>query len=170
MLDIAYSSSTYCSRSLENQELPDLRAKFSNFDFDHFFSRIEPFWVILSKKIFFEKMFLAQNDSEWFNSWKKVVEIEIWDFRPPNGSLGPRLSHFLPIFKNEDFVDFFDFGWLDMLDIAYSSSTNGSRSLDNQESPDLRAKWCKMRPIMQKKCENLDFRLFFQVWVLEYAW
>ena len=31
------------------------RAKFSNFDFDHFFSRIEPFWVILSKKNFFRK-------------------------------------------------------------------------------------------------------------------
>ena len=31
------------------------RAKFSNFDFDHFFLRIEPFWVILSKKKFFEK-------------------------------------------------------------------------------------------------------------------
>ena len=74
-----------------------------------------------------------------------------------------RLSHFSPIFENQVLVDFFDFGWLDMLDIAYSSSTNGSRSLDNQESPDLRAKWCKMRPIMQKKCENLDFRLFFQV-------
>ena len=36
------------------------RAKFSNFDFDHFFSRIEPFWVILSKKNFFEKF--VEND------------------------------------------------------------------------------------------------------------
>ena len=31
---------------------PNGRAKFSNFDFDHFFLRIEPFWVILSKKKF----------------------------------------------------------------------------------------------------------------------
>ena len=30
------------------------------------------------------------------------------------------------IFKNEDLVDFFDFGWLDMLDIAYYDSTNCS--------------------------------------------
>ena len=32
-------------------------------------------------------------------------------------------------------VDFFDFDWLDMLDIAYSSSTNCSRSLDNHPLP-----------------------------------
>ena len=48
-----------------------------------------------------------------------------------------------------------------MLDIAYSSSTNCSRSLDNQELPELRAHLCKIRPILQKKGENLDFRLFF---------
>ena len=47
---------------------------------------------------FFEKIFFAQNDSEWFNSRKKVVENEIWVFRPPIGSLGPRLSHFSKIF------------------------------------------------------------------------
>ena len=35
---------------------PNGRAKYSNFVFDHFFSRIEPFWVILSKKKFFEKI------------------------------------------------------------------------------------------------------------------
>ena len=87
--------------------------------------------------------------------------FEIFDFHFLHS--GHQTCHFSPIFENQVFVDFFDFGWLDMLDIAYSSSTNGSRSLDNQESPDLRAKWCKMRPIMQKKCENLDFRLFFQV-------
>ena len=74
-----------------------------------------------------------------------------------------RLSHFSTNFENEVLVDFFDPGSLDMLDIAYSSSTNCFRSLDNQELPNLRAKWCKMRPIMQKKCENLDFRLFFRV-------
>ena len=60
-------------------------------------------------------------------------------------------SHFSTIFENEVLVDFIDFGWLDMLDIAYSSSTNCSRSLDNQELPDLRAKLCKMRPILKKK-------------------
>ena len=83
-----------------------------------------------------------------------MVKTEIWDIL---GSLEfpvvtrlPDLSHFSKIFKNELFVDFFDSGWLDMLDIAYSSSTNGSRSLDNQESPDLRAKWCKMRLNMRK--------------------
>ena len=59
-----------------------------------------------------------------------MVEIEIWEFRPPNGSLGPRLSHFLPIFKNEDFVDFFDFGWLDMSDIADYNSTDCYEAFD----------------------------------------
>ena len=75
----------------------------------------------------------------------------------------PDLVIFRRFFENEEFVDFFDFGWLDMCYIAYSSSTNCSRSLDNQEIPNLRAKWSKMRPIMRKKYENLDFRLFFRV-------
>ena len=79
---------------------------------------------------FFEKFFFAQNDSEWFNSRKKVVEIEIWEFRPPIGSLGPRLSHFSQIFKNEDLVDFFDFGWLDMSYIAYYDSTDCYKPFD----------------------------------------
>ena len=35
-----------------------------------------------------------------------------------------RLSHFSENFENEVLVDFFDFGRLDMLDIAYSDSTN----------------------------------------------
>ena len=29
-----------------------------------------------------------------------------------------RLIHFTPIFKNEGLVDFFDSGWLEMVDIA----------------------------------------------------
>ena len=68
--------------------------------------------------------------NEWFNSRKKVVEIEIWALRPSNGSLGPRLSHFLPIFKNEDLVDFFDFGWLDMSYIAFYDSTERYKPFD----------------------------------------
>ena len=44
----------------------------------------------------------------------------------------PRLSHFSTNFENEVLVDFIDFGWLDMLDIPYSNSSNCSRSLDNQ--------------------------------------
>ena len=75
--------------------------------------------------------------------------------------MGTRLSHFSTNFENEVLVDFNDFGWLDMLDIAYSSSSNCSRSLDNQELPELRAHLCKIRPILQKKGENLDFRHFF---------
>ena len=59
-----------------------------------------------------------------------MIEIEIWDFRPPNESLGPRLSHFSPIFKNEDFVDFFDFGWLDMSYIAFYDSTERYKPFD----------------------------------------
>ena len=67
------------------------------------------------------------------------------------GDQASRLSLFLTIIENEVLVDFFDFGWLDMLDIAYSSSTNCSRSLDHQELPDPRAQKCKIRPILQKK-------------------
>ena len=58
---------------------------------------------------------------------------------------------------------FFEFECLNMLDNADYDSTNGSSLFGNQELLSLRAKWCKMRPIMQKKCENLDFRLFFRV-------
>ena len=61
--------------------------------------------LVIFRQFFRKHFFFAQNDSKWFNSWKKVVEIKIWDFRPPNGSLGPRLSHFTPIFKNEDLVN-----------------------------------------------------------------
>ena len=72
-------------------------------------------------------------------------------------------SHFSLIFENEVLVDFFDFGWLDKVDIAYLSSTNCCRSLGDRELPDLRAKRCEMRRIMQKKCGGLDFGLFFRV-------
>ena len=50
--------------------------------------------------------------------------MEIWEFRPPIGSLGPRLGHFSTIFKNEDLVDFIDFGSLDMFYIAYYDGTD----------------------------------------------
>ena len=109
------------------------------------------------------------------------LQIKIFFSKTPNGSIrkvrwflaififfaftlvhqASRLSHFSTNFENEVLVDFNDFGWLDMLDIAYSSSSNCSRSLDNQELPELRAHLCKIRPILQKKGENLDFRLFF---------
>ena len=47
-------------------------------------------------------------------------------------AVASRLSHFSTNFENEVLVDFFAFGWLDVLDIAYSNSSNYSRSLDNQ--------------------------------------
>ena len=54
---------------------------------------------------------------------KKVFEI--FDFFSLNsGHQASRLSHFSTIFENEVFVDFFDFGLLDMVDIAYNDSTN----------------------------------------------
>ena len=56
--------------------------------------------------------------------------------------------HFFPSHRSPVLIDNFDFGRLDMLDIVYSDSTNYSRPLDNQ---DLRAKLCKMKPILQKK-------------------
>ena len=71
-------------------------------------------------------------------------------------------NHFSTIFENVVLVDFSDFGWLDMFHIAYYDSTNCSRPLDNQWLPELRAELCKMRPILQKKGENLDFTLFFE--------
>ena len=71
--------------------------------------------------------------------------------------MGTRLSHFSSIFENEVLVDFFDFGSLDMLDTAYYGSTSCSKPLEKQKLPDWRAKSCKMRPIMQKKSQNLDF-------------
>ena len=58
---------------------------------------------------------------------------------------------------------FFKFECLNMHDIADYDSTNCSRPLDHQQLPVLRAKLFKMRPILQKKGENLDFRLFFRV-------
>ena len=50
------------------------------------------------------------------------------------GHQASRLGHFLTNFENEVFVDFFDFGWLDMFHIAYSNSdsANCSTTLDNQ--------------------------------------
>ena len=45
----------------------------------HLASRLGLFSMIFETR----KYFFAQNDSERFNSWKKVVEIEIWEFRPP---------------------------------------------------------------------------------------
>ena len=90
-------------------------------------------------------------------NWKEIFYFPILH----SGHQASRLSHFSTNFKNEVLVDFNDSGWLDMLDIAYSSSSNCSRSLDNQELPELRAHLCKIRPILQKKGENLDFRLFF---------
>ena len=68
-----------------------------------------------------------------------------------------RLGHFSKIFENEVLVDFLDFGSLDMLDNAYYGSTSCSKPLEKQKLPDWRAKSCKMRPILQKKSQNLDF-------------
>ena len=77
-------------------------------------------------------MFLLQitqncpiRENKWF--------LKIFDIFPFTvGHQASRLSHFSTIFENEVFVDFFDFGWLDMFHIAYYDSTNCSRPLDNQ--------------------------------------
>ena len=60
-----------------------------------------------------------------------MVKTEIWEFHLPIGHQGPRLSHFLKIFENEVLVDFFEFGWLDMLDIADSDSTKRTWHLND---------------------------------------
>ena len=59
------------------------------------------------------------------------------------GHQASRLSHFSPIFENQVFVEFFDFGWLDMFDIAYNDSTNCSYQLDNPQLPVWRHKYAK---------------------------
>ena len=55
-------------------------------------------------------------ENEWFKSKFGTPDLGL-------GTLGPRLSHFSMISENEVLVDFFNFGWLDMLDIADSCST-----------------------------------------------
>ena len=47
-----------------------------------------------------------------------------------------------------------------MLDTKDYDSANGSRPLENQQLPDLRAELCKMRPILQKKAKILIFDYF----------
>ena len=51
------------------------------------------------------------------------------------GHQASRLGHFSAIFENEDLIDFLDFGWLDMVDIAYNDSTNCFQPLDNHKLP-----------------------------------
>ena len=76
----------------------------------------------MQKKI--EKIFvlqIIQNGPIRVNKWLelKFETSYLWLV-----TQGPRLSHLLMIFEDE--VDFFDFGWLDMSDIAYWDSTNSS--------------------------------------------
>ena len=71
-----------------------------------------------------EKTFLlqiTQNGRIRENNWFLAI-FDVFPFTV--GHQASRLSHFSTIFENEDLVDFFDFGWLDMVDIAYNDSTN----------------------------------------------
>ena len=79
-----------------------------------------------SKKHFFLQ--ITQNGPIRENKWF----LAIFNFFLHSGDQASRLSHFWAIFENEVFVDFFNFGWLDMFRIAYYDSTNCSRPLDNQ--------------------------------------
>ena len=78
---------------------PNGRAKFSNFDFDHFFPRIEPFWVILSKKKIFEKILEKWLSLEACN-YCKGSESQKFQKKVPNFD-----SNHLT-FRNEPFGDF----------------------------------------------------------------
>ena len=84
-------------------------------------------WAI---KIFLNFFFCSKslNGQIYGNKWF----LEIFIFFLHIGHLASRLCHFSTIFENEVLVDFFDFGRLDILDIAYSDSTNCSRPLYNQ--------------------------------------
>ena len=64
---------------------------------------------------------IIQNGPIRENKWLKLKfeTSDLWLV-----TRGPRLSHLLMIFEDE--VDFFDFGWLDMFDIAYCDNTNSS--------------------------------------------
>ena len=64
---------------------------------------------------------ITQNGPIRENKWFLAI-FNFFSFTVGHQAL--RLSHFSPIFENEDLVDFFDFGWLDMVDIAYNHSTN----------------------------------------------
>ena len=80
----------------------------------------------------FKRYFLlqiTQNDPIRENEWFSAIFIY---FSFTVGHQGSRLSHFSTILQDEVLVDFSDFGWLDMLHIAYSDSTNCSTPLDNQ--------------------------------------
>ena len=64
---------------------------------------------------------ITQNGPIRENKWF----LAIFNFFPFTvGHQASRLSHFSTIFENEDLVDFFDFGLLDMVDIACNDSTN----------------------------------------------
>ena len=76
----------------------------------------------LNDPIFF-LLQITQNGPIRENKWFLTIFI-FFAFTLSHQAL--RLSHFSSIFENEDLVDFFDFGWLNMFDIAYNDSTNCS--------------------------------------------
>ena len=82
----------------------------------------------------------------------------------------PRLSHFSAIFENEVLVDFVDFGWLDMLDIAYCYrwqwyiATNGGQGADKSIlKPRFGPLWSNFAPKMAK-IEILGHFIEFGSW------
>ena len=75
---------------------------------------------------------MTQNGSICEKKWSKS---KFENSALPMGPWVPDLVIFLPIFKNEDLVNFFDFGWLDMVDMAYNDSTNCFKPLDNHQLP-----------------------------------
>ena len=62
---------------------------------------------------------------------KMNVFLRLLIFFLHSGDQASSFSHFSTIFENEVFVDFFDFGGLDMFHITYYDSTNCSRPPDN---------------------------------------
>ena len=71
---------------------------------------------------------MTQNGSIREKKWSKS---KFENFALPIGPWVPGS----PIFKNEDFVDFFDFGWLDMSYIAYYGSTDCYKPFDIHKLP-----------------------------------
>ena len=76
---------------------------------------------MIQKSKIFLLLQITQNGPIRENKWFLAIFIF---FAFTVGHQASRLSHFSTIFENEDLVDFFDFGWLDMVDIAYNDSTN----------------------------------------------
>ena len=99
-------------KSLRNESgtlVPKKKAKFSNFGSRLFFLQIEPFWVILSKKNFFEKFVEKWLSLEASKHWKGS-DIQKSQKKAPDfgfNHLFSRIGPFWVIWSNKNFFEIF---------------------------------------------------------------